>query len=135
MRPENRLVLVAWLFILGGVLAVAVALQRRSIAISTGLLEVPIGLGLLHRSSLWHRVALVVLLVGLVVTPAVLLLNMQSLRFGVDAFYLHYASRSPSAVLAAVAVAYAVVIWQLWVLTRHDVRQLFDPNEPDRDAS
>lgn len=120
---------VAWLFIVGGVLAVIeiiVSLMNNHININLGVLGIFIGLGLFKLKAGWRTCALVFIWLTLIILPVFAILSI------VDPSKLHYrilgqnVGRAPVPVaLATAAIFFCFFLWQYRVLTRGDIREIF----------
>lgn len=124
MKSQRDVRIVAWLFIVSGALALLGAYQGGRFVLGTGLLGVPIGIGLLGYRSGWRTVALVWLWLGLIGLP---LLGGLALFAGsnVEVSGRH----SPLLFAGAFAVGFLLELWQYRVLTRPEVRRWFDLGE------
>ncbi len=134
MEPLPRsLTVVAALFIFDGALAVleiVLALLGGRIDLNFGVLGIPIGWGLLHLSSGWRSLALLFLGIAVVGIPiiALLFLGAGPVTFSLFGFA---AGNAPKELALAVAALAALSAWQLWVLTRPDIRALFEAARQD----
>ena len=125
----SALKIVAWLFIIGGILAVievVVALTQNRISINFGVLGLFIGPGLLRLRRGWRTCALVFLWIGLIIFPIIFLLGLSGTipaYFGVFGIKL---ARIPSWWVSVGTIPFfLLVFWEYRVLTRPDVRSLF----------
>ena len=130
-RTPTSLIIVAVLFILGGVSSVyevLFSLTRGNINLNFGVLGLFIGFGLLRLSSGWRTCALFCTWLGLLLIPIVglLILNHDGpsnfkfvgQKIGVD---------GKGAGLVMCIVIFLYFAWQYRVLTRPDVLALFRP--------
>src|SRR5688572_11216849 len=113
---------VAALFILTGLssaLDVLIRLTQGSLFLNFGVLGLFIGIGLLRRSRGWRTCALVFLwiaMIGLPLAAVLLLATDQPLHYTL--FSREMGEAPKSAGVAVAAVAFALTLWQYWVLTR-----------------
>ena len=127
-RLPPALVIISVLFILGGFFAavdILAAAARGNLKINFGMLGIVIGIGLLLRRPEWRICALVFTWLGIILTPILFLLVMTStgINFTVPGQPARTASK-----LAAILMllpAFALLVWQCWVLTRSSTRELF----------
>lgn len=120
---------VAWLFIIGGVIAVIeiiVSLMNNHININLGVLGIFIGLGLLKLRSGWRTCGLVFIWIALVVLPVCGILAIA------NPSGIHYkimgqnAGSAPLPIaLGVVVFVFCVALWEYKVLTRGDIREMF----------
>ncbi|HYK41806.1 MAG TPA: hypothetical protein VE007_05395 [Thermoanaerobaculia bacterium] len=126
MKSFRDVRIVAVLFLLTGVAAIAQVIVTRSLAISTQMLAIPIGVGLLRYRNAWRVAALVLLWFSLAIVTFVVgiaLLN-RNLSFG------GFLARSPALAGAFLGLSFALTIWEIRVLTRPDVRRSFELGAP-----
>lgn len=123
------LVIVALLFILGGISAVievVLALMNDHLNINFGVLGIPIGIGLLRLRRGWRALALVFIWIGLIACPIIgglFLWNSGPLDFTV---FGQKNGNVPKVFGVALVVGFFVfLVWEYRVLTRRDVRRLF----------
>jgi hypothetical protein len=131
--PPNRiptsLKIVAYLFVLNGVMAIVevlFSLANSRLSINFGVLGVFIGPGLLRFSQGWRTCALVWLWIGLIASPLILLMVI-SRNEPIDFLFFGKKSGTISKELV-IPFALAIFIFTIWeyrVLTRPDVRKLF----------
>jgi hypothetical protein len=134
MRPGRpaSLLIVACLFVTFGLHALVltiIGLYRGTGGVNLAALDLLVGFGLLRRDPYWRRWALVACGIG-VLGSGILL---SSLLFGFPSrltatFYgrpLNQMSRTYA--FAFVLAGLAIMVWQLWVLTRPSVRAYFNP--------
>lgn len=125
----TSLVIVAALFILGGLSAVVemiAALARGGIFLNFGVLGLFIGFGLLRLSRGWRTCGLVFTWLGLIFMPiAGLLVLTSSGPVNFTMFGQSMGRLPPIVGLLFVALIFAVLVWQYRVLTRPDIRFLF----------
>ena len=114
-RLPASVAIVAWLFIFAGIMAASVIVASPSQAlvsyIPMGLVALPAGAGLLKLSNNWRLVALILIWMGMIV--AVIL----AISIGTNEGALK--------VKAGMGALITVFLWMNWVLTRHEVRELF----------
>jgi len=125
----SALRIVAWLFIIGGILAVIevlVALTQSRISINFGVLGLFIGPGLLRLRRGWRTCALVFLWIGLIVFPLIFLLGLSgTIPAYFEVFGIKMA-RIPSWWVSVGTIPFfLLVFWQYRVLTRPQIRTLF----------
>ena len=126
---HTALKVVAVLFILSGIsslIGVIVALTQSRLSINFGVLGLFIGPGLLRLSPAWRTWALVFTWLALVGAPLGVLLFLAtpgSLDFKLFGQTVGQLSKTVAVGLAA--VTFLIALWQYWVLTRPDVRELF----------
>ncbi len=129
--PEPRrpaaLTAVAWIFICFGILAVlevVVGLFQSRLSINLAILGIFIGRGLLNLRRGWRTCALVFIWIGLIAMPLLVIIALASGNAHVNLFG---AKSDIPAVFVCVPVAglFALDLWQYRVLTRPDIRSLF----------
>ena len=137
MEPKRTLPsglkIVAYLFVIFGLLAVVemiVSLFNGRLSLNLGVLQLPIGVGILNLRRGWHTCALVFLALSLMFLPVFCLgvlfpplgtadLKVIGMRIG----------GAPKGIVLAIAVAaFCLLLWQFRVLTRSDIRRLFSPS-------
>ena len=121
---------VAWFFIVGGVLAcieIVVALMSGHININFGILGLFIGPGLLKLRRGWRTCALVYLVVALIAIPIITVLSLGAPASGFHiSVFGQPLSRAPMELVLVIATgAFLLSVWVLWVLTRPQIRALF----------
>jgi len=121
---------VAWIFIIGGVLAcieIVVALLHEHININFGVLGLFIGPGLLKLRRGWRTCALVYLVIALIAIPIITLLSLGAPASGFHiSVFGQPLSRAPMELVLVIAIgAFLLGVWALWVLTRPEIRALF----------
>src|SRR5262249_21921903 len=125
----TSLKIVAFLFILGGILALTeaiVSLTYGQIYLNFAVLGLFIGPGLLRLSRGWRTCALVFLWIALIGAPVVaVLLISASGPFDLKLFGQQVGDVSKGFGVAFIAVMFVLAWWQYRVLTRADVRRLF----------
>jgi hypothetical protein len=125
----TSLVVVAVLFIIGGIYAVIEILiffMHREININFGVLGLFIGPGLLRLSRGWRTCALVFIWIALIGVPIIALLLLATkgpLDFNVFGQTVGHVSKAAGLIVAG--VVFVVALWEYRVLTRLDVRRLF----------
>jgi hypothetical protein len=120
---------VAYLFIIGGVLSVIdiiVAFTQGQLKLNFGVLGLFIGPGLLHLRAGWRTCALIFLWITIIFCVILGLLIVGSGRDGTFKFYSKpVGSISPGVGVLIVVGFLVLAIWEVRVLTRPDVRKLF----------
>jgi len=123
------LTVVALLFILGGISAVieiVVSLMHNHLNINFGVLGLFIGPGLLRLSRGWRTCALVFTWIALIGVPIIALLFIAArgpLDFKIFGQVVGQTSKALGLLVAG--VVFIIAVWQYWVLTRSDVKELF----------
>lgn len=132
-RNDNptSLRVVAGLFVFSGVCAVIeviVSLLHSHINLNFTVLCLWIGPGLLRHNRTWRTWALVFLWIGLIAIPVFCIIALE--RGALDFKLLGVPiGQVPTALGLAVAVVFFLVtLWEYKVLTRPDIRQLFERN-------
>ena len=124
----TALMIVAWLFILGGILSILqilYLLTQSQLHIDTGVLGVFVGPGLLRWSRGWRTCALVLLWFGMILSPILLVMTLGASSMNLNIFGISFGS-VPAAVGFFVGILmFALVIWEYRVLVREDIRQRF----------
>ncbi|GIW29989.1 MAG: hypothetical protein KatS3mg071_0163 [Meiothermus sp.] len=129
-RVPIELKIVAALFIVSGVfsaLDIVFSLFRGSLNLDLGVLFIFVGLGLLRLQPLWHTLALLftgLTLVGILVFLIWVILDSRPPSLEVFGQTVNHSAREVALVLGA--LYFALEAWKLYVLTRRDVKQLFD---------
>jgi hypothetical protein len=125
---------VAGLFVLGGLYGVADAFM--GVIVGDGWVLHPalwlglaIGPGLLRHDSRWRTTGLVLLWADVILLPAVALGMLVTRESGLTFLGWHVAASLPAA-LSYLAALLGLSVWQLWVLTRPTVRELFGVPNP-----
>ncbi len=121
---------VAWIFIIGGVLAcieIVVALMSEHININFGILGLFIGPGLLKLRRGWRTCALVYLVIALIAIPIITLFTLGAPASGFHiSVFGQPLSHAPMELVLVIAIGvFLLVLWEYWVLTRPGVRALF----------
>lgn len=101
-------------------------LTQNHFQVAIGILGIPICFGLLRLSRGWRTCALVLLWIGLLVVPVALVLGLVGsgpATFGILGIPVGQIARGWFSALAAAVLV--LVAWQLRVLVRPGVRQLF----------
>jgi hypothetical protein len=124
VKSQRDVRIVAFLFVLSGVGALASAIQSGRFVLSSGLLGIPIGIGLLRYQSLWRTFALIWLWLGLICLPLLGVMALIAMN-SVSAF----GRRSTLLLGAAIVLGFLFEYWQYRVLTRPEVRRWFDLGE------
>jgi len=126
----TSLKVVAFLFILSGIFSIIeiiVSLMHNSISINFGALILFVGLGLLRLSRGWRTCALALLWLAMVSTPLFaifVIATSEPIDFNLFGQKIGHASKV--FVIVSVAPIFALEVWQYRVLTRPDVRRLFE---------
>ncbi|MCP4645338.1 MAG: hypothetical protein GY851_33150 [bacterium] len=131
VRPQipTPLKVVAYLFILGGVLAVLevlMALLHSSINLNFGVLGLFVGPGLLRLSRGWRTCGLVLIWIGMVgiAIVGVLMLGYSGpIDFTLFGAKVGYVPKGVGVVMCM--LLFGLLVWEYYVLTRPDVRRLF----------
>ena len=126
MKSVRDVRIVAVLFLIAGAAAVARMIQARAVEFAPGLLEILTGIGLLRWRNAWRIVALVTLWIGL----AAFVFVGGILWIRGEAVFRTPWGRSPAAVVPLVFVTLALMLWQIRVLTRPNVRRSFELGDP-----
>ena len=142
VNEENlplSLKIVAVLFIIQGVFSVIemlFSLVRLQSYMNLGVLGLFIAPGLLRLSRDWRTCALVFICLWLIFLPifGVFLLAIDA-PFTWNLFGIPFGSASKQAALLVAAAIFALHLWQLRVLTRPDVRDLFGFGGPQDNSS
>ena len=120
---------VAILFILGGiysVIEVIVAIAHSRISINFGVLGLFIGLGLLALRPGWRTCALVFTWIAIIGIPIIALLFITvrgPLDFKIFGQVIGHTTKGFGLLIAG--ILFTVALWQYPVLTRPDVKELF----------
>lgn len=123
------LTIVAILFILGGISAaieIAVSLVHNHLNLNFGVLGIFIGPGLLKLSRGWRTCALIFTWIALIGIPIIALLFITArgpLDFKIFGQVVGHTSKDLGLLMAG--IIFAVALWQYHVLTRPDVKELF----------
>ncbi len=131
MRQDipTALKIVAWLFIIGGILdaiETLVSLANNYIDINLGVINIFAGIGLLNLRPGWRIYSLVIIWLGLIIIPIVLILMItvsSPLDFKFFGQNIGYLSKLPALIFGA--LIYALIVWEYRVLTRSDIIKLF----------
>ena len=129
MAATHYIRIVSVLFILSGLGAVWTTISHLfsgSFTLGTGVLNLIVGIGLLRYRPFWRKVAMVMLGVGLVLTPIVVVAAIMFSSAPVLWFDTPLTGSSRQA--AAVAITGVLMMLagaQLWALRRRDVRAMF----------
>jgi hypothetical protein len=125
----TSLKVVAVLFILGGIsslIEVVVSLIHNHININFGVLGIFIGRGLLSLSRDWRTCALVFLWIAMIGVPIVAIFFLTTSGPVDFTVFGQKVGDVPKEFGITIAVlAFALAVWQYWVLTRPAVRRLF----------
>jgi hypothetical protein len=132
----TSLKVVAVLFILTGITSlidVVVSLANGRIDIDFGVLGLFVGPGLLRLSQGWRTVGLVLLVIsaiGVAIVALAFLTAPGPLDF--SAFGVRVGQVSKELGLGLAVILFALVVWQLRVLTSEEVRDLFETAQDER---
>lgn len=124
--------IVAWLFIINGVSAaieMMVLLMNHQINLNFGVLGIFIGIGLLKLRNGWRICGLVFIWIALILMPVLLLIMLSvsgPLDFKFFGLQVGHVGKGPVMILGL--LLYALVLWERWVLTRSDIKILFQNN-------
>jgi hypothetical protein len=124
--------IVAWLFIISGVSAaieVLVSLMNNHINLNFGVLGIFIGIGLLNLRDGWRICGLVFIWIALILVPIVFLIMLSSsgpLDFSLFGQKVGYVSKG--VIIIPGLLLYALLLWERWVLSRSDIKVLFQNN-------
>ena len=136
LNIPTSLRVVAILQLIMGVLSVIkffVLLANGTFSIEFGILGIPIYVGLLRFRNGWRICALVIIWIGMIVTPIMFIISLAAAGrthfqlFGVNVM------RIPGWVAALLVIPFFLLVyWQYRVLTRPDIRRLFvqEPETP-----
>lgn len=120
---------VAGLFVFEGVcsaIEVVVSLLHSHISLNFGVLALCIGPGLLRHDRTWRTWALVFLWIGLIGIPLFCLIALRQNTVDLDLFGVQVA-KIPAVVGLTFAIAiFLLTFWQYRVLTRPDIKALFE---------
>ena len=109
------------------VVGIMVQLTRGHINLDFGVLGIPIYFGLMRFSNGWRTCVLVFTWFGLVMAPIVFILGIVlRIPANVQMFGIPYANVSPIWLSVAAVPGFFLYLWQYRVLTRDDIRALFD---------
>lgn len=128
MKPiPQRLKVVAYMFIIGGVFSVIeviMALSNNRISINFGVLGIFIGMGLMRLRPRAFSWAMFFIWLGLIFTPivAVLFLFMPG---NLNIFGVIAGQASPGLGFIISIAMFALVYWEYTVLTNRQIRRLF----------
>jgi hypothetical protein len=120
MKPPRDLRVLAWLYLAGGIASLLSFAASRHFAVSTGLLGIPIGVGLLRLHERWRLVAAAGIAIGLIGIPIYVLLAVPSQRFRFIVSGREFDSTSLA--LALSVATWLIAFWQYRVLTRPPAR-------------
>lgn len=126
-RP-TALTVVAWIFIISGILAgvgMIIDLFQGRFTISLGVLGIFIGRGLLRWSRGWRTCALVFLWLGFILLPIIALMALSGVRANVTFFGVQKGTLPGAVMLIPCAAFFLLLLWQYRVLTRPDIRARF----------
>lgn len=126
----TSLKIVAILFLINGIFAVIdviEAFMNNTISVNFSVLELFIGLGLLRLSRGWHKVAIVYTWIGLImiaISIVVFMLASDPLEFSLFDQQVGHVSKEWG--VGLVGGFFLIMLWIYRVLTRPDVRELFE---------
>jgi hypothetical protein len=133
-RIPTALAVVAWMFLLAGLGAVynvVENLRAGRLFIDCGIFGIPAFFGLRSFSRGWRTYALVMIWIGLAVTPVLFLAGLsQKTLSDVKCYGLSFAEITPIGLVLVSATLFLVLLWEYRVLTRPDIRELFFPSSP-----
>jgi len=134
LRLPRALTVVAWLFAAEGALAamdVLLALSQAQVSLNVGVLCIFVARGLLKLRRGWRTFALVILWLEMILFPVFALCMVAGTG---DFSFIGVHVRSPNSAGGAVLVLglFALTAWEYRVLTRPDVRRLFNLGERER---
>lgn len=123
------LIIVACLFILGGILAlieIISAFMRGKISLNIGVIGIFIGWGLLAFNRGWRIAALIFLILIIIFIPiaSMFYINQPSSGFSVHVFG-NKLPRDPKLIFLIDIICLLPVIWSYWVLTRPKIKSFF----------
>ena len=125
----TSLIVVAWLFIIGGthsLIEMLYSLTTNHININFSVINIFAGIGLLKLRSGWRTYSLVVTWLVLIISPLALLwLLAKASPLDLHLFGQKVDSISTSSVLIFYSIIYAIEIWKYRVLIRPDIKELF----------
>lgn len=132
-RTDNPtpLRIVAGLFIFSGICAIieiVVGLLHSHVDLNFGVLCLWIGPGLLRHNRTWRTWALVFLWFGLILLPVFCLFALGRGALDLKFFGVIVGKVSPLLGIAFAVPLYCLILWQYRVLTRPDIRALFQRN-------
>jgi hypothetical protein len=134
MKPviPISLKIVAWLFILSGVSAVleiVLSLMNNHVNLNFGVLGIFIGNGILKLRNGWRICGLVLIWISLILYPVIfLILISHSGPLDFNIFGQKVGHVSQSVVIIPGLLLYALLLWERWVLSRPDIKSLFEAN-------
>jgi len=129
----TSLKIVAWLFIISGVSAaieIVVSLMNNHINLNFGVLGIFIGIGLFNLRNGWRICGLVFVWIAIIIMPIILLLMLSSsgpLDFSVFGQKVGHVSKGM--IIIPGLLLYALILWERWVLSRSDIKALFEPDQ------
>lgn len=129
----SSLKVVAWLFILYGILScieVLVSLAHGRLNLNLGVLQIPCGIGLLNLRSGWRTFGIVMLWLSIIITPlAVLLITGSNATPRLTVLGYDAGPASDAAIWGMVlyaAICWVASFWSLTVLCDQRIKDLFD---------
>ena len=124
--------IVAWLFIISGILAcieVIATLMKGHINLNLGVIGLFIGYGLLKLSRGWRTCALVYLWISLICIPAISILYITQPSSGFNVRILGQSLvRNTYIILFFDVVIILLLLWIYRILTRAEIKSLFGIN-------
>lgn len=121
--------IVAIIFLIHGILTaieVVTALMQSHININFGVLGIFVGIGLFKRKDAWRICGLVLIWIGLIFVPIICLLMLtQSNQIDFNFFGNTIGAVHPTIIMLPVIAAYALLLWERWVLSRPDIKAIF----------
>lgn len=140
MKPKApiSLKIVAWLFIFSGVCAaieIFVSLINSHINLNFGVLGIFIGMGLLDFRDGWRICGLVFIWIGLILGPIIFLVMLSaSGPLDLNVFGQKVGHVSKGAIIIPVFAIYSLLLWKRWVLSRVDIKTMFQASTVESDA-
>jgi hypothetical protein len=135
MKAPKALTIVAWLFIIEGaaaVVAMIISFYRGSGTVDLTVLDMLIGFGLLRLDPTWYRWAVFSTWVGIVLTLVLFpVLVFASSAPSMTVFSIPVGTTSRAYLFVIGVIGLGLFVWQLRVLRRRDVSELF-PNPYER---
>ena len=125
--------IVAWLFIISGVSAaieIVVSLMNNHINLNFGVLGIFIGIGLFNLRDGWRICGLVFIWIAIILMPIVFLIMLFSsgpLDFSVFGQKVGHVGKG--VIIIPGLLFYALILWERWVLSRSDIKGLFQKNQ------
>ena len=123
MNSTRDLRIVSWFFILAGVGCLIAPFFTGRLEVGTGLLGIPVGIGLLRFRAAWRTFALASIWLGFASLLVIVAILLSSQHVTVNLFGWHPESRWTY--LVYLIPALLVMLWEYRVLTRAEVRGWF----------